>query len=107
MKLPAPVQAYFDADSAPEGAAPLDAFAPDAAVRDESELHVGHAAIEAWWRAAKIMVRSAAEPLEASVDCDRTTVRAKVTGDFPGSPVVLTFAFQLDGERISALEIVA
>lgn len=35
----------------------------------------------------------------------RTIVRATVTGDFPGSPAVLRFAFALSDDRITALEI--
>ena len=32
-------------------------------------------------------------------------VRAKVTGQFPGSPVTLTFAFRLKGDQITTLDI--
>ncbi len=32
-------------------------------------------------------------------------VRAKVTGQFPGSPITLTFAFRMKDDRIAALEI--
>jgi hypothetical protein len=107
MHLPTPVQAYFEQDSAPDGAAPLHAFAPDAVVRDEGKLHVGHDAIDAWWRAAKVKVRSYAEPREVCEQVEGVTVRAVVNGEFPGSPVVLTFDFRLNDAKISALEIKA
>lgn len=101
MNLPAPIQAYFDADDA----APLDAFSPDAVVQDEGRTHVGHTAIEAWWHAAKEQYRHTAEPRELRVERGLTLVRALVTGRFPGSPALLTFAFQLEHGRIAALEI--
>jgi hypothetical protein len=105
MKLPAPVQTFFDADKAAGDAAPLGAFAPDAVVRDEGRTHVGLDAIEAWWRAAKALYRHTAEPCEIREEHGRAIVRARVTGRFPGSPALLTFAFQFEDGRIAVLEI--
>ncbi|MGE0152048.1 MAG: nuclear transport factor 2 family protein [Reyranellaceae bacterium] len=106
MKLPAPVQTYFDADKA-TAAAPIDAFAPDAVVKDEGKTHVGHDAIEAWWDAAKAQYRHTAKPFESVEERGLTIVRARVTGQFPASPALLTFAFRLADGRIVALEISA
>ena len=36
-----------------------------------------------------------------------TEVRGKVTGRFPGSPAILTYAFRLERDQISRLEIAA
>lgn len=105
MQLPAPVRSYFDADKAADGAAPIGAFAPDAVVRDEGKTHVGHDAIETWWRAAKAQYRHVAEPCEIQEERGLTIVRASVTGQFPGSPAHLTFAFQLEDGLIAALDI--
>jgi hypothetical protein len=102
MKLHPSIRAYFDADSA----TPLDAFAPDAIVADEGHRHVGHAAIDAWWREAQARYQAVAEPLEVNAkEDDAHEVRAKVTGQFPGSPITLTFAFRMKGDRIAALTI--
>jgi len=105
MNLPAPVKAFFDADKGAPDTAPLAAFASDAVVEDEGHTHAGHEAIGAWWRAAKAQYRHTAEPCESSEEHDRTLVRAKVTGDFPGSPALLTFAFRLVEGRIADLRI--
>ena len=105
MTLPTPLQTYFDTDAADAGSAPLGAFAPQAVVRDEGKTHVGHDAIEAWWSAAKAQYRHSAEPLDSAEDGGRTLVRARVTGDFPGSPADLTFAFRVEDGLITALEI--
>ena len=101
MKLHPSIQAYFDA----HGTTPLDAFAPDAVVADEGHRHIGHAAIDAWWRDVTAKYQSVAEPLEVNTNDDTHEVRAKVTGQFPGSPITLTFAFRMQDERIAALEI--
>lgn len=105
MKLPAPVQTYFEADHAAGVAPPIDAFAPDAMVKDEGKTYLGHDAIAAWWRAAMAQYQHTAEPCEILEERGLTIVRARVTGRFAGSPALLTFAFQLMGGRIAVLEI--
>lgn len=105
MTLPAALRAFFSADADNTGAPPLAAFTPDAVVRDEGKTHTGHAAIAAWWTAAKAAYRHTAEPLETTGEADLTRVRARVSGDFPGSPAVLTFAFRTEGGLITRLEI--
>ncbi|MEQ9607136.1 MAG: nuclear transport factor 2 family protein, partial [Kiloniellaceae bacterium] len=94
MKLPTPVQTFFDAEGA-AAAAPLGAFAPDAVVTAEGRTHVGHAAIEAWWRAAKAQYQLTAEPCEVLEESGLSVVRARVRGWFPGCPALLSFTFQV------------
>lgn len=105
MTLPAPIQAYLDADGRGDAEALIQAFAPDATVRDEGHTHAGHAAIGTWWRAAKARYRHVIAPLGMAEKDGVAEIRAEVTGDFPGSPVTLTFAFRLQGDRIAGLEI--
>ena len=105
MKLPTPVQAFFDADKTNDGDALVQAFAPDAVLKDESQSHAGRQAIGAWWRDVKAKFQHVIEPLEMSETGGVAKVHAKVTGQFPGSPVMRTFAFQLKGDRIADLEI--
>jgi hypothetical protein len=105
MNPPSAVQAYFDADKSNDGEALIHAFAPDAVVNDERHSYAGREAIDAWWRAAKAKYQHVIEPLEMREEHDVTEVRAKVTGQFPGSPVTLTFAFRLKGGQITGLEI--
>jgi hypothetical protein len=72
MKLHSSIRAYFDADVA----APLAAFTPDAIVADEGSRHVGHAAIDSWWRDVNAKYQAVAEPLEVNVKGDAHQVRA-------------------------------
>ena len=101
MKLHPAIRAYFDAD----GASPLAAFAPNAVVADEGHRHIGHAAIDAWWREVTAKYQAVAEPLAVNPRDDVHEVRAKVTGQFSGSPITLTFAFRIEDDRIASLEI--
>jgi ketosteroid isomerase-like protein len=105
MNLPFPIQTYFDADRRSDGDALIHAFAPDAVVKDEGQSHAGYQAINAWWRSVKIRYQHLIEPLEAVGQGDLTEVHARVTGQFLGSPAILTFAFRLKGDRITHLEI--
>lgn len=101
MNLHPSIRAYFDAESA----TPLHAFATDAVVEDEGHRHVGHAAIDAWWRDAREKYQAVAEPIELNMAAGTHEVRARVTGQFPGSPITLTFAFLMNDERIASLRI--
>jgi hypothetical protein len=105
MHLPAPIQTYFTAQAPEDGDAFAAAFAPDAAVHDEGQTHHGPEEIRAWWLAAKARYRHRAEPLDLTATAGKGVVRARVSGDFPGSPAVLAFTFGLAGHRITDLEI--
>ena len=105
MHLPPPVQTYFDAEAPRDGEALAAAFHPDAIVRDEGHRHRGPAEIRAWWLAAKEAYRHRAEPLSVAEVDATTVVEARVTGEFPGSPALLTFAFTLRDDRIVDLKI--
>jgi ketosteroid isomerase-like protein len=107
MNLPSPIQAYFDADRTGDGETLVRAFAPDAVVEDEGHSYAGHQAIGAWWRETKEKYRTVMEPLEISEEDDVTKVIARVTGHFPGSPAMIKFAFRLNGDQITKLEITA
>ena len=105
MNLPTPIRTYFTAEPPQDAEAFAVAFAPEATVHDEGRIHRGPDEIRTWWQAAKVKYRHRAEPLDLAEIAGKTVVRARVSGDFPGSPTVLTFTFGLAGERITDLEI--
>lgn len=105
MNMPGIVNMYFEADRRNDADALLATFAVEAVVEDEGARHQGVAAIREWWVAAKKAAQYVAEPMEATVEGDRALVRAKVSGQFPGSPVMLTHAFTIKDDRIVGLEI--
>ena len=82
-----------------------DCFAPDAVVTDERRSHVGREAIRAWKAESKATTKYQVTPVSAEPDGGRVLVTGRVEGDFPGSPVMLRYLFDLDGDQISALEI--
>lgn len=104
IELPAAIAAYFNADRQGARAVAL-CFTPDGVVKDEGHLHRGTDAIGAWKEKASAAYNYTSEPIALRPDGKRLIVTGRVTGDFPGSPVDLTYAFTLEGERIAVLEI--
>ena len=91
---------YFEISDARDVDAYVDLFAPDAVVHDDGHTHVGRDEIRTW-RSDTISVRS--DLLDVS---DDAVARVRVSGDFPGSPVVLGFRFGFDDAgRITTLDI--
>lgn len=104
IELPAAIAAYFAADRA-DGAAVAQWFTPDGTVKDEGHLHHGRDAIAEWKTKASSKYNYTSEPFAIREEVGRILVTAHVVGDFPGSPVDLTYAFTLEGDLIASLEI--
>ena len=104
-EVPGPVATYLAAEKAKDSEILARCFREDAVVRDEGREHRGAAAIEAWHREANAKYRYVVEPLGATASGPNIVVRARVTGDFPGSPIEPRFTFAVSGERIASLEV--
>ena len=105
INLPAVVAAYFQAENAHDAAAVARCFSVDGEVRDENEVHRGHAAITEWTRAASEKYAATVAPVDCTATAHGCTVKGKVSGNFSGSPVLLAFDFTLDAATITVLEI--
>jgi hypothetical protein len=104
-KLPAPVLTYLAAEKTKNPEMLAFCFADDALVHDEGQDHRGIDAIKAWKKAADAKYTYVLEPLNASVTEKSVVVRARLTGNFPGSPVELDHTFTLANGKITSLEI--
>lgn len=105
LTLPAVVAAYFQADNAHEAAAVAQCFGIEGEVRDEQHVHHGRAAILEWKRAASASYAATVMPLASTTTPAGCVVKGEVSGNFPGSPLLLHFAFTLDAGHITVLEI--
>ncbi len=81
-----------------------DCFTETATVFDEGKQYVGKPAIKEWIDRANQEYRIVMEPLEYS-EGDQT-LKAKITGQFPGSPIVLTYQYGFFNGLIQSLKIV-
>lgn len=105
LHLPKPIELYFAAENAGNADGIAACFTGEGTVLDEGHTLTGHEVITAWSRAAKAKYSHIVEPLEVGEEAERVIVKGRVSGNFPGSPVVLSFSFQLTNDKISHLEI--
>ncbi|HEY3721955.1 MAG TPA: nuclear transport factor 2 family protein [Acidimicrobiia bacterium] len=78
-------------------------FADDATVEDEGHEHHGIEAIRAWRSSVPDVVYTITDLEEIG---GATVVTAEISGDFPGSPVTLTFSFEeYDDVHVRSLRI--
>ena len=106
IRLPPPIAAYFVADAS-DPSSVARCFSENAVVIDERREHRGKPAIARWRAEALAKYHYTSEPLAVDVAGPDVTVTARVTGDFPGSPVNLQYRFTLEGASIARLEITA
>jgi len=95
IDLPAPVAAYFAADTTGAEAV-AQCFTDGAVVIDERQEYRGRTAIARWKAEASAKFHYTVDRLGAHVSGDQ---------DFPGSPVDLQYRFTLEGDKIARLEI--
>tara|TARA_R110000764_G_scaffold154903_3_gene242756 strand:+ start:447 stop:779 length:333 start_codon:yes stop_codon:yes gene_type:complete len=105
LSLPDAVLTCFDIINGGNPTRVSDCFRPDATVTDENQRHQGLSAIEAWQRETRQAFTYQVEPLEAAAENGALNVKARLTGNFPGSPVQLDHVFVLQQGQIQSLEI--
>jgi ketosteroid isomerase-like protein len=105
ISLPKPIAAYFAAEKAGDAGALARCFTDDGVVRDEGGTFTGTSAIERWNADARAKYHHTVVPLSVTEGDGAIVVRARVAGDFPGSPLDLRHIFRLDGDQIASLEI--
>ena len=101
----AAVQMADDAFNCRDIDAMLASFATDAIVKDEGQELRGVAAIRDWIERTTRKYRVTVEVADVAESDGKTVVTNKVSGNFPGSPAMLRYAFVLTGGKISRLEI--
>ena len=105
IHLPAAIALYVKAENAGDVALLAECFAPDATVRDEGHTYRGLPAIRKWKAATKAKYNHTVTPLEVAARDAATVMKARLDGNFPGSPVTLEFRFTLEEGKIASLEI--
>jgi SnoaL-like domain len=105
VKLPAPITAYFTADTQ-DAEAVAQCFTDNAVVMDEGHTHGGRAAIKQWKMDTSAKYQYTNEPFTSEQQDGKVVVTSRLTGNFPSSPLNLRFFFGLDGDKIASLEII-
>jgi len=105
LNVPEPVAAYLAAEEAKDADALSRCFTEDGTVHDEGQDYHGRGSIRQWKQAADTKYRYVFQTINVQTFGDFLTVRARLTGEFPGSPVELDHIFKLSGDKIASLEI--
>jgi hypothetical protein len=105
ITLRPPIDLYFTSENAHHPSAIDRCFAAGAVVLDEGKTITSVAAIKAWRIETGEKYHHVVEPLSVSTRDGKVVVTAKVSGNFPGSPIKLEHLFQIESGRIASLEI--
>ncbi len=103
--VPEPVAAYLASEEAKGADALSRCFTEDGTVHDEGQDYHGRDSIRQWKQAADAKYRYVFQTINVQTFGDLVTVRARLTGEFPGSPVELDHIFKLSGDKMASLEI--
>ena len=102
MKLPTPINAFFEAFNAHDAGAVVARFTNDGIVEDEGRNYRG-SAIRKWIDRVNAAYQPQAKPSKLNVAGNEHIVAAEISGTFPGSPIQLRYFFTLKKDKISKL----
>jgi ketosteroid isomerase-like protein len=105
LDVPEPVAEYLTAEEAKDVHALSRCFTEDGTAHDEGQDYHGRDSIRQWKEAADVNYRYVLQTVNVQTFGDLLTVRARLTGEFPGSPVELDHIFKLSNDKIASLEI--
>ncbi len=104
MNLPTVIADLVKAQNNFNSAAYADCFTETAIVFDEGKTHNGRKEIKNWIEKANREYQARMNPIEYSPTDE--TLKAEISGNFPGSPLVLTYQFEWEDGLIQSLKIV-
>ena len=104
MNLPKVVSDLLKTQNNFDSVAYANCFTETAVVFDEGKTHKGRKEIEKWIDEANKKYQATMKPLEYSETGH--TLEAEISGNFPGSPLVLTYHYEFKNELIQSLKIV-
>src|SRR5437016_9094025 len=103
LNVPEPVAAYLAAEEVKDADALSRCFTEDGTVHDEGQDYHGRDSIRQWKQAADANYRYVLQTVNVQTLGDLVTVRARLTGEFPGSPVELDHIFKLSDRKSTRL----
>jgi ketosteroid isomerase-like protein len=103
MNLPKVVADLVETQNSFDSAAYANCFSETAVVFDEGKTHNGRKEIEQWIEKANNDYQAVMKPLEYSEN--EEILKAEVSGNFLGSPIVLSYHLKLEDGLIQSLKI--
>ena len=103
MNLPKVVTELIKAQNNFDSTAYANCFTEKAVVFDEGKTHNGRKEIEHWIKKANEQYQAVMKPIEYSAT--EEILKAEASGNFPGSPIVLSYHVEIADELIQSLKI--
>lgn len=105
MELPKVIERFIETQNNYDSKAYTECFTESAIVHDEGKVHTGKDEICRWIEHANEAYQSLMEPLKYEQSGSNGVLTAKVSGTFPGSPIVLQFHLGLMNDLIDSLKV--
>lgn len=106
MNLPTVVTDLVKAQNKFDSAAYAACFSESAVVFDEGKTHNGRKEIEEWIADANERYKATMKPVSFEEKETESLLKAEVSGNFPGSPLVLSYQLLIQDGQIYSLKIV-
>ena len=106
MNLPTVVTDIVKAQNEFDSAAYAACFSESAVVFDEGKTHHGRKQIEHWIADSNERYRATMKPVSFEESETESLLKAEVSGNFPGSPLVLSYQLIIRDGQIYSLKIV-
>ncbi|MDI9870665.1 nuclear transport factor 2 family protein [Flectobacillus roseus] len=103
MNLPNVIVDLTKAQNNFDSVAYANCFSENATVFDEGKNHNGKTEIQEWIKKANEEYQAVMKPVEYSAK--EEVLKAEVSGNFPGSPIVLSYHFSFQNGLIESLKI--
>lgn len=103
MNLPKVITDLVEAQNNFDSLAYADCFSETAVVFDEGKTYTGKKEIQEWIKEANEKYQAVMQPVEYSAT--EEILKAEVSGNFPGSPIVLSYHLKLEEGLIQSLNI--
>lgn len=104
MNLPKVISDLVNAQDNFDSTAYANCFTETAVVFDEGKIHNGKKEIKKWIEKANKEYQVTMKPIDYSEI--KQELKAEISGNFPGSPVVLTYHYRFENGLIQSLKIV-
>ena len=101
MKLPQTIKDLIDAQNNSDSLAYVACFSEEATVKDEGKTHRGKQEIKNWISKTNETFKIAMKPLDYFDG--QQLLKAEISGNFTGSPLMLSYHFKFKDDTISFL----
>lgn len=105
LNMPTSVKSLVEAQERHDSEAYAKCFASNAKVFDEGRTHEGYDQIKQWITNANAKYKTVMEAVDYHETTSGGVLKAKISGTFEGSPVLLTYHFKFKNGLIGSLKI--